>query len=324
MTLSNELNTLHERAQVALQHYNLPTLRELKMVNLSENATFKVTVEDGRCFALRLHRPGYHSRAAIQSELDWLMALRNDGVAITPIPIAGKDGELIQQADDRHVVLSGWENGIEPAIDQDLTKAFETLGEVAARMHLHVQQWQRPARFERFTWDFETSLGEAAPHWGRWREGMGVSSEKRKLFGRTVDLIGKRLSDYGKSAQRFGLVHGDLRLANLLLDGELVKVIDFDDSGFSWFMYDAATPVSFHEHQPQVPSLIEAWKHGYRRVMPLAKADEREIPTFVMLRRLLLVAWIGSHAETDLAQSMGVNYTEGTVGLCEDYLGKFS
>ena len=39
-----------------------------------------------------------------------------------------------------------------------------------------------------------------------------------------------------------------------------------------------------------------------------------------MLRRLLLVAWIGSHAETELAQSMGVAYTEGTVGLCEDYL----
>ncbi len=42
-----------------------------------------------------------------------------------------------------------------------------------------------------------------------------------------------------------------------------------------------------------------------------------------MLRRLLLVAWIGSHAETDLAKSMGLPYTEGTMGLCEAYLGKF-
>jgi hypothetical protein len=42
-----------------------------------------------------------------------------------------------------------------------------------------------------------------------------------------------------------------------------------------------------------------------------------------MLRRLLLVAWIGSHSETELAQSMGVSYTEGTVGLCETYLSKF-
>ena len=56
----------------------------------------------------------------------------------------------------------------------------------------------------------------------------------------------------------------------------------------------------------------------------MAKADEAEIPTFVMLRRLLLVAWIGSHSETELAQSMGLPYTEGTVGLCEAYLRKFA
>jgi len=37
----------------------------------------------------------------------------------------------------------------------------------------------------------------------------------------------------------------------------------------------------------------------------------------------LLVAWIGSHSETELSQTMGVGYTEGTVGLCEDYLRRF-
>ena len=42
-----------------------------------------------------------------------------------------------------------------------------------------------------------------------------------------------------------------------------------------------------------------------------------------MLRRLLLVAWIGSHSETELAQSMGVEYTGDTVPLCEDYLSRF-
>jgi Ser/Thr protein kinase RdoA (MazF antagonist) len=63
---------------------------------------------------------------------------------------------------------------------------------------------------------------------------------------------------------------------------------------------------------------------GYRRVRALPKADEDEIPAFVMLRRLLLVAWIGSHCETDLAKSMGHPYTEGTVGLCEDYLRRYA
>ena len=118
-------------------------------------------------------------------------------------------------------------------------------------------------------------------------------------------------------------MHCDLRLANLLVDGGAVKVIDFDDCGFSWFLYDAATPVSFHEHEPQVPGLIEAWKVGYRRAHVLRAEDEVEVSTFLMLRRLLLVAWIGSHSQTDLARSMGQPYTEETVGLCEDYLARF-
>ena len=115
-----------------------------------------------------------------------------------------------------------------------------------------------------------------------------------------------------------------MRLANLLVDGETVKVLDFDDSGFSWRLYDAATAVSFFEHEPHVPDLMAAWVEGYRRVLDLPAIDEAEIPTFVMLRRMILVAWIGSHSETDLAQSMGVAYTESTGPLCDDYLSRFA
>jgi Ser/Thr protein kinase RdoA (MazF antagonist) len=324
-----QLEWLHELAEAAVKAYELPRDISVAMINLSENATYKVEASDGRTWALRVHRDGYHSKTAIASELAWLMDLRQSGVVVTPVPVKGKDGEFIQIADHprmaqpRHVVLFEWEEGIEPGIGQDLAEPFEILGGVTARMHRHVQRWKRPPRFERHIWDFETSLGEEKPHWGRWRDGMGVDAAKAGLFGRAAALVGKRLAAYGKGHERFGLIHCDLRLANLLIDGKTVKVIDFDDCGFGWFMYDAATPVSFYEHEPQVPALIEAWKMGYRKVRTLPKADEDEIGTFVMLRRLLLVAWIGSHAETELAQSMGLPYTEGTAGLCEDYLSRY-
>jgi Ser/Thr protein kinase RdoA (MazF antagonist) len=330
-SLSHEaqLACLLELAKAATQNYDLPSHLSVEMINLSENATYRVEAPDRRRWALRVHRDGYHSKAAIASELAWLVDLRRSGVVVTPVPVKGRDGEIIQTVGDarmrrpRHVVLSEWETGSEPGIGEDLSEPFEILGEVTALMHGHARQWQRLSWFERYSWDFETSLGENRPHWGRWRDGMGVDTEKAKLFGRTVELIGKRLAAYGTGRERFGLIHCDLRLANLLIDGKAVKVIDFDDCGFGWYMYDAATPVSFYEHEPQVPDLIESWKIGYRRAAPLPKADEDEIPTFVMLRRLLLVAWIGSHSETDLAKSMGLPYTEGTAGLCEDYLRRF-
>lgn len=329
LSQAEQLDALAELAQLATQNYALPGGLTVKFVNLSENATFQITAPDGRRWALRLHRPGYHTRTAIASELAWLQDLRSKRVIITPAPVPGRDGELIQTAHHpkmdapRFAVLSEWETGAEPLVEADLSKPFEALGEVTARMHQHARSWQRPKWFTRPTWNFETALGETAPHWGRWRDGMGVDAEKAALFGRTVAVIGDRLAHYGQGPARFGLIHCDLRLANLLIDEAAVKVIDFDDCGFSWFMYDAATPVSFYEHEPQVPDLIESWKVGYRRVAAISPADEAEIPTFVMLRRILLVAWIGSHSETSLAQSMGLGYTDGTVGLCDRYLSAF-
>jgi hypothetical protein len=54
------------------------------------------------------------------------------------------------------------------------------------------------------------------------------------------------------------------------------------------------------------------------------RGSEKEIPVFFMLRRPLLVAWISSHWRTDLAKSMGLNYTNAAANLCKDYMFKFS
>lgn len=326
------LALLQRLAERALRRYALPGDVTAELINVSENATYRIEdgrIEDGgrrRKWALRVHREGYHSRRAIASELAWLAALRADAGIVTPVPIRGADGDLIQTVagegtlSPRDVVLFEWESGSEPA--QTDTAGFEQLGETAARMHAHVRRWQRPPWFERHTWDFETSFG-AKPHWGHWQAGMGMTPAIQETLGETIAVLGARLDRFGKSPDRFNLVHGDMRLANLLMDGGTVKVIDFDDSGFSWLLYDCATTVSFFEHAPEVPELIKAWVRGYRRAGTLSAEEEAEIDTFVMMRRMLLVAWIASHSETELAQSMGVQYTRDTVPLCERYLSRF-
>lgn len=320
-----KLKELQQIAEAALARYDLPADATATMINLSENATYRVD-GGGQKWALRVHREFYHSKTAIGSELAWLQALRRDKAVITPVPRKGRDGDLIQSIQPksgalRHVVLFDWETGAEPS-EAELLGPFEVLGAATARMHLHARAWKRPQNFERLTWDFDGAFGKVQ-HWGSWRQGMGLDADKTRLFQRTVDLIERRLAAFGKGPERYGLIHCDMRLANLLIDGDETKVIDFDDCGFSWYLYDGATALSFIEHRPDVPALIEAWVKGYRTVAPLPAEDEHEIPTFVMFRRLLLVAWIGSHAETDLAKSMGVPYTRDTVALCENYLRKF-
>jgi Ser/Thr protein kinase RdoA (MazF antagonist) len=323
-----QIRRLERVAKSALAQYPFAPDATLSLINLSENATYRID-SAGERFAMRVHREGYHSERAIESELAWAMALRRDGAAVTPAPIPGRNGKLIQTVAHelmprpRNVVAFRWEDGVEPSEkEHDLSSPFEILGEITARMHLHSMAWKRLPGFERHRWDFDTSIGNK-PHWGSWRDGMGMTPERTALFDRTVGLIGIRLQKFGQEPERFGLIHCDMRLANLLIDGQVTKVIDFDDCGFSWLLYDCATTVSFFEHQPEVPRLIDCWVRGYRRVKELPAEDEQEIWTFVMLRRLLLVAWIGSHSETDLAKSMGDEYTASTVPLCEDYLSRF-
>jgi Ser/Thr protein kinase RdoA (MazF antagonist) len=198
---------------------------------------------------------------------------------------------------------------------------FEELGEITARMHRHAQHWARPAWFTRFDWDYPAAFGDQA-RWGRWQDGVGVGPAERRVLARLDDALRARLTAFGQGPERYGLVHADTRLANLLVHQGSVSVIDFDDCGFSWYLYDLGTSVSFFEHSPEVPRLVDSWLTGYRRAGRLTDEDEAEIWTFIMFRRLLLLAWIGSHQGVDIAAELGAGYTRGSCDLAESYLSR--
>ncbi|GAB3857255.1 phosphotransferase [Nocardioides maradonensis] len=311
-------------ARATLERHGFAEDAQLRMINLSENATYLVEEGAGdRRAIVRVHREGYHGLDAIRSELEWMAALRRDAGIATSTVVPAPDGELVVKVDvdgtERYAVVFEVAPGIEP--DDTVLRAtdFETLGAITARMHEHARSWRAPEGFTRFAWDWEHTLGDT-PRWGRWRDGIGVTDEARVVLGRAAELVGSRLAEYGQGPDRFGLVHADLRLANLLVHDDTTTVIDFDDCGWSWFMYDFGTAVSFLEHDPRLGEWQEAWLRGYRTVTELGAEDEAMLATFTMLRRLLLVAWMGSHSHSRECQELGPDYTAGSIELAERYL----
>src|SRR5690606_22055912 len=141
-----------------LEHWDGLAGASAILVNLSENHTFRLDLPDGGRFILRVHRPAYHARAAIESELAWMRALRADTGLFTPRPLRARDGEWVQEAaftgpdDTRHMVLFAFETGVEPLPGDDLCPTFAQLGALAAQCHAHVTRWQRPGWFTRQRW----------------------------------------------------------------------------------------------------------------------------------------------------------------------------
>ena len=314
-------------ARAALAPFGFSPLARLALLSLSENATYRVDdPEAGRTAVLRVHRTGYHPPGAVASELAWLQALRRDEGLLTPAVFAAPDGREVVDVTiggvTRQTVLFEFMPGTEPP-EEDLAEKFELLGEICGRMHRHSREWSRPASFVRFSWDFDSCVGQSG-RWGRWQDGVGVGREELATLGRAAGLMRDRLRRFGTGPERFGLIHADMRLANLLVNGRDIQVIDFDDCGFGWFLFDLGASVSFFEHDPRTPALCDAWQRGYRRVLPLPAKDAAEIPTFVLLRRLQLVAWVGSHRFADSARDLGAEFTRGACELAERYLSTTS
>ena len=182
-------SSIDDLAQAALARFGLPPEATAALCNVSENHTYRVDdPATGRAYALRVHRPGYRTAPQIESELQWLDALRRDGAVDTCVPVPAPGGERVVQvtADglgSRNVVLFEWLPGTEPDPEgEEAIAGFRTLGAVSARMHAHARAWPRPTAS---TGRSGTTRTRSAPHgyWGRWQDGLGIGAGGARAAG---------------------------------------------------------------------------------------------------------------------------------------------
>ena len=204
--------------------------------------------------------------------------------------------------------------GLRPGIT--LGEQMRGLGAAAAPRASFIPPITRPV------WDCDTTLG---PHalWGDWRVFAGFTPRERALLERAETRIRCVMAAYGKPCERFGLIHADMRLANLLVEGDILKLLDFDDCAYSWHLFDLAASLSFIEARPDLPDLVAAWLEGYRAAStahPLEEADVAVIPSLIMMRRLQLTAWLATRHDSDPVPALLSTWKQDTLALAARYL----
>lgn len=303
------LEALERLAHAALEHWGHKA-GELRLLKRRENAVYRVVTRAGQPLVLRVHQPGYHSDAALDSELSWIEALRLAGVA-GPQMLPTLDGRRFVNAQveglpaPRQVDLQQWIDGSplgtsEGGLSPDRTHVATTYrltGNLAARLHNQATTWQRPTGFVRHHWDAQGLVGEQ-PLWGRFWDLAALTSSQRALLLRARDHLRQRLGalptqDPHSETSRYGLIHADFVPENLLRTptGD-VRLIDFDDSGFGWHLFELATALHFIQDDPAYTIARANLIAGYREHRSLPDAVLADLPLFMAARSFTYLGWV--------------------------------
>jgi Ser/Thr protein kinase RdoA (MazF antagonist) len=327
--MQDSLKSAVALAKAALAHWpNI--LGEPTLVMHRENTVFCAQTTTGPA-ALRVHRNSYHSRRAIQSELDWMAYLADNGISV-PAPFPTKSGELLMalsdaSGDERTIDLLTWLDG-EPlgASNQPFTRLpaqtcaiFYNMGVALARLHTVSDQWQPPHGFTRHAWDRDGLLGEN-PFWGRFWTFSDISPQVIEMLVAARDCLRQDLDLLVSKGLDYGLIHADLVRENVLVLGTHVHMIDFDDAGFGFRMFDIATALLKNRQEPNYADIEAAFLAGYATHRKLSVHELAALPLFTLLRALTYLGWAETRIEETGMRERQQRFVRQALELLEIYL----
>jgi Ser/Thr protein kinase RdoA (MazF antagonist) len=322
------LDEMRALALIALREWDL-AVADLAPIKVRENAVFRVELVDGSRAVLRVHRSGYHSDAELDAEFVWMRALTEAGISVPRVIRSrlGRDFEVIAMPrGTRQIDVFEWIDGrqlgsVESGVHGDaaaIAEQYGMIGATAARMHNHAAQWRCPAGFRRHAWDAEGLVGEQ-PLWGRFWELAALTPGQKDLLIRARAKIAEELTAYGTGPDRYGLIHADLVPENLLVDGDRVQVIDFDDAGFGWHLFELATSLYFITGDSIYPAAREALIRGYRGEREMPEAALAWLPLFLAARGTTYLGWVHTRQGSQTARELTPFLVERACVVAEEY-----
>jgi Ser/Thr protein kinase RdoA (MazF antagonist) len=329
--IESQAQRLEVAGREALQRWNM-TDCDLHLIKYRENAVFRVDCA-GLRRALRLHRYGYHSDAELLSELQWMQALDDVGITVpTIVPAASGELFVTHAADDLpgniQIDLFEWIDGeqlgsVEEGIadEASVSATYRIIGELAAKVHNQAVSWQLPPGFARHAWDAEGLAGEQ-PFWGRFWEIAAASSSERDLLVQGRDAVFGELSQLAKSPGTYSMIHADFAPENIMVEGDQLRLIDFDDAGFGWHLFELATSLYFILGESYFEQARDALIEGYRAHRQLSNEQLDLLPLFSLARGFTYIGWVHTRHETETAKELTPMLLTAACELAEDYLSK--
>lgn len=292
---------------------------QAELIAARENAVYRVDASGGR-YALRLHRRGYRTNAQLSAELEWMAWLEHSGVKV-PSPFASLAGPHLQIVDGIQVDVLAWLDGKtldatladqDPGEQQEL---FFRLGEKMAQLHVASDLWSGAQSCDRPKWDVDGLVGDS-PLWGRFWDNPMLRPDEKNIL---LNFRSKAREDLSRLSDNldYGLIHADLVPGNVICSDTDLCLIDFDDGGFGFRLFELATALLKHLPNPVYPDVKSAMIEGYQRIRPI---DTVHLPLFLALRAATYVGWNISRSDEDPTQARNARFISQATSLATTYL----
>lgn len=332
MAKSSTLSVYLPTALEALRAFSIAP-GEVTLVAHAENLTFRVKDGAGETvYALRLHRPGYRNLEELQSEAMWTEALAAAGVPI-PRTACAADGRshvsVYVEARDEHrfASVTHWVHGralsevVEEARDpRRISTHLRSLGEIIARMHDQATDWRPPTSFMRPRLDVDALTGDS-PVWGRFDLHPSLSADERRLLLQTRDAVQVGLQGCEATSASFGLIHGDIHPANVIVGESGLHVLDFDDVAYGWRLYDIAVGLFYLQASARCEDAGQALLAGYHSVRKLDAGALEALPFFVLARGLMLIGWFEQRPKLSTSDAF-IRLKAEVIRQCSEGIGR--
>lgn len=277
-----------------LSHYELRVVSH-EHLRTSENRVVRVETDDGQSYALRIRRILGAYRERIESELRVLDAFSAVAREAIPVPLATRDGRLYcivpHEGADYMGVLFRWVPG-EPAGGAGLTSFhLAAMARAVADFHAFSRTYDPPAGFDRPVYDEECFFGATS-----WRADPAfverLPRDHVEFLSAADAAIRVRLRKYPCNRDTFGLIHYDLHAGNFLFQEGVANMIDFDECGFGWYLFDLAHILFEFVGDPRLGAFKDVVEETYAGTGLARRCRDGELNLFLALQGIAYLNWL--------------------------------
>lgn len=296
-----------------------------RLLSHRENAVYEITLPGGARAALRLHRKGYNRSDEIAAELTWTSALSKAGFP-APGAVRTSDGaQIVVLQDGTQATVVDWVAGAPigaggVALAGDLTQQralYRDVGGLLARLHEVTDRLNLPETLPRRRWDVAGFLG-SAPTWGPYLDHPSLTPAEADLLVKASAQARAILE--ARSDLDFGLIHADGLRENVFRTADGLVLIDYDDSGYGYRLYDIAVALNQALEDTSYDALTASVVEGYVALRPVPEGDLALIPLFAMLRSFAGMGWLRTRVEAgDPAHAL---YIQRAVHTAERFMAR--